>query len=83
MKIENDMQRVSTSIHADGRDDFVESSRARERLRKEEAKLTRRIRRFCHSRGFIGDMIVYLRKRRLLAALRKRHGKYDSLFVAK
>ena len=72
-----------TSIHAGGREDFIKASRANEKLRQEEIKLTRRIRRFCHARGFIGDMIVYFRKRKLLAVLRRRAGRYDSVFVAK
>jgi len=83
MNTENDMRHASPSFHAGGRGDFMKANRTREKLRHEERKLGRRIRGLCHVRGFMGDMIVLFRKRKLLAMLRRRHGRYDSVFVEK
>jgi hypothetical protein len=71
----------SPQLHAGGREDFIKANHVREKLRDDERKLKRRIRRLCHAKGFIGDMIVYMRKRKLLGMLRRLHMRHDSLFL--
>ncbi|HSP41920.1 MAG TPA: hypothetical protein VLO11_03515 [Luteolibacter sp.] len=70
-------------LHAGGRKDFIKANHVREKLHHDERKLKQRIHRLCHARGFFGDMIVFIRKRKLLGTLRRHHGRYDSLFLTR
>ena len=72
----------SPRLHAGGREDFIKANHVREKLRDDGRKLKRRIRRLCHAKGFLGNMIGYMRKRKLLGTLRRLHMRHDSLFLA-
>lgn len=71
----------ATAIRADGREDFIRATRGAEKLRLEQTKLKRRLRRFCHAKNLIGDIRVWYLRRRLLARLRQRFERPQALFV--
>jgi hypothetical protein len=59
-------------VHEGGHADFLKVTDCDQKLRKETAKLQRRIGRFCRPRGMIGDLILFRRKRQLIRRLRER-----------
>jgi hypothetical protein len=52
-----------------------------QKLLWEELKLRRRLARFRKAEGFIGDMRVFFRRRKLLGCLRRRYEIPHALFV--
>jgi hypothetical protein len=58
-------------VHAGGRDDYMATS-ADARLRGEEAKLDRRIGRFCCPKGLLGHFTLLSRRRGLRRKLKAR-----------
>jgi hypothetical protein len=69
------------AVHEGGHADFMEAGCIHQKLRWEEQKLSRRLGRFCKARVFIGDMRVFLRRRKLLARLRRRLEVPHALFL--
>jgi hypothetical protein len=69
-------------VHEGGHSDFMEANFSRQKLRWEEMKLSRRLGRFCKAKGFIGDVRIFLRRRKLLARLRRRFEVPHALFLA-
>jgi hypothetical protein len=70
------------AVHEGGHADFMEANFSRQKLRWEEMKLSRRLGRFCKAKGFIGDVRIFLRRRKLLARLRRRFEVPHALFLA-
>jgi hypothetical protein len=70
------------AVHEGGHADFIEANCSRQKLRWEELKLSGRLGRFCKARGFIGDLRVFFRRRKLLARLRRRFELPHALFLA-
>lgn len=71
----------SLAVHEGGHSDFMKANCSHQKLRWEQLKLSRRLGRFCKARGFIGDVRVFLRRRKLLALLRRRFEVPDALFL--
>lgn len=69
-----------SGLHAGGHSDFINAGRCRERIRQEEAKLRRRLRK-CKAKGIIGCFLLFMRRRQLLGELRKRFEVPYALFI--
>ena len=66
-------------VHANGRADYMNAS-GTARLRAEETKLTRRIDRFCDTKGIIGYFVLVVRRWRLIRELQVRFEVPSAMF---
>lgn len=69
------------AFHAGGRAAHAEASGWPERLRREQAKLRRRLKQRCRAKHLIGYCRLLWVRRRLLARLRRRFEASQALFL--
>jgi hypothetical protein len=70
-----------SGFHAVGRVAYHRAANTGERLKREEAKLHRRIKLICKPQGVLGDFLLILKRRKLVIKLRKRFRKPEALFI--
>jgi hypothetical protein len=72
----------TTGFHERGHSDYLEAGCSYQKLLWEELKLRRRLKRFCKAGGFIGNIRVFFRRRKLLARLCRRFEISQALFLS-